>query len=567
MNDVPAKPLPQALPMFATRLPPSQSRRPIVLVNSGAYTEPELAAEFGALPPAFLPVGLSRLYELQACMLAPLQGDMYLTLPASFELSDWDAERLADIGFTVIRTANALSLGGALLHTLGHLGFDDRPLHLLHGDTLVHSVDLALLDVAAVAHGSDGYRWAHVTCADGPLAPDRIATITKPNQLSPDTSPKRLCGYFAFASAARLAEKLALANGDFYDALNRYAGDPGLNAIEPPRWLDFGHVQTFFRSRRIVTTERAFNSLRISDTAVRKRSTDTRKLKAEARWLREVPGDVAPFCCRLLDEREDSEGYYYDSEYEYMPTLAELYVFGCVTLPAWTRIFDSCAGFIDAAVGAAVGAAGGQPVEGLLRRLVIDKTAQRLETFARDATLDLDAPLTLNGAPAPSLNTCLLDIEQALQGCGDAPAVMHGDFCFSNILFSFRTERVRLIDPRGLTENGEFNLHGDRRYDLAKLMHSVCGRYDLIVAGHFAGQRTSAHAFELTFPCDPWRQTVEDLARSLTMGGVPLGSRVVWAAMTSLFLSMPSLHADHPQRQAAFIANALRLHRAMEHAS
>jgi hypothetical protein len=44
------------------------------------------------------------------------------------------------------------------------------------------------------------------------------------------------------------------------------------------------------------------------------------------------------------------------------------------------------------------------------------------------------------------------------------------------------------------------------------------------------------------------------------MGGIRLGSRVVWAAMTSLFLSMPPLHADRPDRQGAFIANALRLH-------
>ena len=47
---------------------------------------------------------------------------------------------------------------------------------------------------------------------------------------------------------------------------------------------------------------------------------------------------------------------------------------------------------------------------------------------------------------------------------------------------------------------------------------------------------------------------------SMEMGGVRLGSAVVWAAMTSLFLSMPPLHADRPDRQQAFVANALRLH-------
>jgi hypothetical protein len=211
-------------------------------------------------------------------------------------------------------------------------------------------------------------------------------------------------------------------------------------------------------------------------------------------------------------------------------------------------------------VSASVSARGGANAAGLLRSLVVDKTAERLNTLARAVDLDLDAPTTLNGTPAPSLRRCLQDIEATLADCGDAASVMHGDFCFSNILYNFRTDRVRLIDPRGLTERGEFSLYGDMRYDLAKLMHSICGRYDQIMAGQYTGGRTGAHAFELTFPAEPWRLQIESIAKSLTMGGTPLGSKVVWAAMTSLFLSMPPLHADRPDRQGAFIANALRLH-------
>ena len=121
-----------------------------------------------------------------------------------------------------------------------------------------------------------------------------------------------------------------------------------------------------------------------------------------------------------------------------------------------------------------------------------------------------------------------------------------------------------MIDPRGVTETGGFSLLGDARYDLAKLMHSVCGRYDLILAGRFAGGRTGAHAFALDFPSDTRREEVERIATGMTMGGLPLGSEVVWAVMTSLFLSMAPLHADRPDRQGAFIANALRLHVRLE---
>jgi len=535
-------------------------RGPVVLVNSGAFVAQELVAEFGELPPAFLPIGLGRLYELQARMLAPLDGDLYLTVPESFELAEWDAQRLQGLGFTVIRTADALSLGAALLYTLGRLGFHDRPLRILHGDTLLNGIDLEANDIAAVAEGGDSYRWAHVTVG----ADRRVETVTPPAQ--PGIRPRgpRLCGYFAFESAMRFAEHLAICDGDFYGALNRQAAMTGLRAAAPERWFDFGHVQTFFSSRRIVTTERAFNSLQIGTMHVRKRSTSAvQKLRAEARWLREVPPSVAPFCARVLQEGNDEKGYFYDSEYEFMPTLAELYVFGRLGTAAWTRILGSCGDFVHASKEAG----GNADVAGLLHRLVVDKTVARLDTLRQANNLDLDAPNTLNGRPAPSLRQCMDDIRAIMAGCDNAPSVMHGDFCFSNILYDFRTDRIRLIDPRGMTERGEFSLYGDLRYDLAKLMHSLCGRYDMIMVGQYTGGRTAPQTYHLSFPEEGWRLQMEELAKSISLGGVRLGSPVVWAAMISLFLSMPPLHADRPDRQDAFIANALRLHLEMENAA
>ena len=112
--------------------------------------------------------------------------------------------------------------------------------------------------------------------------------MTRPDQLGATGFGPRLCGYFAFGSAARFAEKLAVAEGDFYDALNQQAAETALQAVTPAPWLDFGHVQTFFRSRRIVTTERAFNSLEIGEMHVRKRSAS-----AAPRSRR-----IAPACCR-----------------------------------------------------------------------------------------------------------------------------------------------------------------------------------------------------------------------------------------------------------------------------
>ena len=244
----------------------SSTERPLVLVNSGAYTHQELSAEFGPLPPAFLPVGLGRLYELQVSALAPIGGDIHLTIPESFELPAWDAQRLAALDVEVVRTPDGLPLGAALLYALGQIGFAERALHVLHGDTPVDGMATAARDEAFVAPSGDGYRWA-VVAVD---AEQRVVEITPPDRFPEEAKGPRLCGYFAFRSAADLAQRLALAQGDFFAALRSLTVDEqGLTASTPVKWFDFGHVQTFFQSRRTVTTARAFNAVEFGDTHVR----------------------------------------------------------------------------------------------------------------------------------------------------------------------------------------------------------------------------------------------------------------------------------------------------------
>ena len=530
--------------------------RPLVVINSGAYVEDELAAEFGLLPPAFLPVGVTRLYELQARMLADLDGELILTVPESFVVPAWDVERLAALEITVLPTPDAYSLGGALLATLGRAGFEDRPLRLLHGDTLLWGLDTAQENVIAVADGGDGYRWSFAELG----ADERIAAIHRAGvagSARPGLS-LRVCGYFAFATVRTVAAALAISAGDFFKTLNLLCEAATFTPARPERWLDFGHMQTFFRSRRIATTQRSFNHLEIGEMHVRKSSdVAAGKLRNEARWLAELPPALQPFSARLLSQGETAGGFFYETEYEYFPTLAELFVFGRLSRGSWASAMASCSTFIDVAVAAAK--ADGRTQPGCFRQLVVTKAAARLRDYAATVDLDLNAAMTINGRLAPSLQQCLDRIAAIVADSREIPAIMHGDLCFSNILYSFRMERIRLIDPRATDESGTFSLYGDARYDLAKLMHSICGRYDLIIAGQYSARRLGRSAFELSFPQDAGRDVVAAIARETTMAGVRLTSPEIWAAMISLFLSMPPLHADRPDRQIAFIANALRL--------
>ena len=158
------------------------------------------------------------------------------------------------------------------------------------------------------------------------------------------------------------------------------------------------------------------------------------------------------------------------------------------------------------------------------------------------------------------MNELSKNIGNPNQGC---VALVHGDFCFSNILFDFRTQRIKVLDPRGLDARNQPTIYGDMRYDVAKLYHSAVGSYDYIIAGFFNVARTSNYHIELTLPDDARLRAIRDLFVNMKYVGSSLEDLRAHQISVLLFLSMLPLHADDPRRQFAFLANALRLYCAL----
>ena len=69
----------------------------------------------------------------------------------------------------------------------------------------------------------------------------------------------RNSGFFHFADLNLLVLSLAASRGRFVDALDRYVSRRPMAPLASERWLDFGHLHTYYSSRSQITTERAFN--------------------------------------------------------------------------------------------------------------------------------------------------------------------------------------------------------------------------------------------------------------------------------------------------------------------
>lgn len=524
---------------------------PLRLIMSGAVVGQELAAEFGPLPPAFLPVGTRRLYELQLDALEGASG-LHLVLPEAYPVPPDDARRLAERGVEIVPIPEGLRLAEAVVYALNSVGAGDAPVHILHGDTLIGAPPLETSDVIVGGPRASEYAWAE-------MAVDAAGRVTalETTAAGEDGHEGRpiAAGYFSFSSARELVRSLTRARGDFVAGLNHYLGDHEVRLVPASQWLDFGHLQTFFQSRLAVTTARAFNTVRIDGLTARKTSDDRGKIRAEAHWLNAIPPSVQIHTARLLAHGVDGGRAFYETEYEYLPVVSELFVHGLLGRQSWMRILTAC----EAVLTACAADKGEGSADAALKTLCLDKTQERLERHARETGFQIGKPLSLAGRPMPALTQIAERLAVGLDlTSGRRENVMHGDFGFSNLLYDSRVRRIRALDPRGLVGDRP-GIYGDLRYDLAKLAHSIVGRYDQIIAGRY---RATEHDGDFTLEFEeiaaqPW---LEAALGEMTVDSVAALSPTIRAAMTGLFLSMLPLHADRPDRQRAFIANALRLY-------
>jgi len=522
--------------------------KPVSLILSAAYVEPELEAEFGRLPPAFLPLGNRRLYVHQRAAFGSEQGKIFLSLPEDFEPDASDLDELARMNIEVVQVPVGLTLGQSLIYVINITAISGSSLVILHGDTLVQGPDLTMTDAVAVEFDvPPGYHWGYIQEESG--------RITLANDAVEREHRMALTGFFAFSNASLLVQSLTRVGGNFLQGLIAYSNHQPMRTVRSDGWLDFGHASTFHISRQAITTERKFNSLVADRRMITKSSEDQIKIEAEARWFDRLPPPLRVFTPAYLGMVTDSHRKAYRTEYLHLPTLADLYVFGRLSRGAWDRILAGCDEFLSACLPYEDESTDASPA-----LLYLEKTLQRLEDFARFSGLSLSEPCRLDGVWLPGLEQIARRTAESISPVlSEHQTLVHGDFCFSNIFYDIRSERIRVVDPRGLDARNNISAYGDRRYDIGKLHHSAVGKYDMIMAGNFTLNRHGPLNFSLRLPENDMIRSVRGAFLERTFAGLRPQVACAHPISVLLFLSMLPLHYDDPKRQTALLANAMRL--------
>lgn len=324
---------------------------------------------------------------------------------------------------------------------------------------------------------------------------------------------------------------------------------------EKVEWIDVGHEINYAEARRKMISSRSFNSISVSSHSgiLTKKSKHTEKLVNESKYVTMLPTELQVFYPRIFaDGATDGT---VTMEYYGYPNLSEYQLYRDVPDVQWMRIFQSL-----------------EHVLRLMRRFPFSigkaafhnfyfaKTLQRIRDFKkqREDGLLFGRELVINGVACQSFEALRETVEQRIETLYHEGgfSIMHGDFCFNNILYDMFSGTAKLIDPRGSFGDRCVGIYGDPAYDLAKLLHSTVGHYDYVVNNLFQLEQLSAGAYRYSFPLRKNQPVLAEQSDKLlqNLGADPKTIRFM---VGLLFLSMCPLHSENPNRQTLMYLHGL----------
>lgn len=323
-------------------------------------------------------------------------------------------------------------------------------------------------------------------------------------------------------------------------------------------WIDASRWD-YAREKDVDTVaSRSFNSIDIDATTgvLTKRSQVTAKIALEVDYYRNLPKQLSIFFPRLVDAAADESSY--SIEYYPMKTVSEYFVFWGLSSGTWEVLASRLATILKTFSRELRHTSTGAP--SAYFDFYWDKTISRIDQISGPVRPFItQTMLEVNGTVHKGWPALKAEVENRLRQMSDSTveSVVHGDFCFSNILFEPTAGLVRLIDPRGSFVRP--GIRGDIRYDLAKLMHSVDGMYDFIIHDMYT-LKYDDRSIDYTVLSDHDTRQVRDLFVKHILREFPeVAMEDLRILEATLFLSMIPLHSDFPDRQIVFWAIGLTI--------
>ena len=341
-------------------------------------------------------------------------------------------------------------------------------------------------------------------------------------------------------------------------ALELYNQSNPMLCITCQEWFDCGHLDNLIKSKRKMLQVRNFNEITFNEElgTITKKSEYLNKFVNEIQYYSLIPESLRVLFPRIVRSNCHGSEPFIEMEYYGYPTLTELFVFEYLDPNLWQKIFRhlfailklmkqyrrpaDCWSYKNMYV---------QRIEERTRRLA-ESSTQLASILYGDRTIKINE---INCRRFSSLwPEAKLRFQQMMTE--DDFSVIHGDMCFSNVLYDLNSDLCKFIDPRG--SFGHPGVYGDPRYDVAKLYHSAHGLYDFIINDLFSVQG-SDDEFQFTIFTDKHSDIVCDALFGVFEEEFKRNEILLIEGM--LFLTMGVFHTDKPERQKAMLLRGLQI--------
>lgn len=319
--------------------------------------------------------------------------------------------------------------------------------------------------------------------------------------------------------------------------------------------VDIGIPNNFIQCITGSFDARYFNSLSGNEYTIVKKSSNKEKIKAEYMYYHLLPDDMKCWFVMPFDYKEDANTGQYTMQRLHMSDLAIKYVHGSFDEAEFSSLLDMYFHFFSERHKKAVSKI---EYERIADKLYLTKVEDRIDALkTRQEYMKIKNSLNNScawGGDINALKDKYCDLKMTVEARVKYPlysVIGHGDPCFANALYSKAAMMLKFIDPKGAQTEDE--LWTNPYYDVAKLSHSICGRYDFFNNDLYDIELD--RNFQLKLNIDFDNSTYKTIFKQkLERNGFDYLSVRLYEA--SLFLSMLPLHIDNPHKVLGFILNA-----------
>jgi len=325
--------------------------------------------------------------------------------------------------------------------------------------------------------------------------------------------------------------------------------------------VDIGIIGNFIQCITGNFDSRYFNSLQGNEYTIVKSSVNKNKIKAEYTFYHLIPEDMKFWFVMPFDYKEDDSQASYTMERLHMTDLAIKWVHGSMDRNEFEELMDKYFFFFRSRHSKDCTP---EEYQKIASALYVDKVRERVCDLKKLPEYKKIKRL-LDVSPETDIDFLVseyINLKEKIEKNTSRPhrlVIGHGDPCFANALYNKSTKTLKFIDPKGAVTQEQ--LWTDPYYDVAKLSHSVCGRYDFFNNDLFDIRVDSAFSYDLEIPFEhsEYKQIFKDKAEENGFNYMLI--RIYEA---SLFLSMLPLHIDNPYKVLGFILNVKNILKELE---